>query len=137
MPTLATRHSRVVLEFSPPLPLQTLLCDDIALPALDAPAPLETLWMGFAPAARSHAALARLATLRTLQLWGLGDPPSATDAAALLAALAGLKGILVLWQGRQRFRPSDPLQMAGLALVFTRACPALSSVQLPAGFFWV
>ena len=94
--------------------------------------------MGFTLAARSHAALARLATLRTLKLWlnkmQVG-PPSAADAAALLAALAGLKGVVVEWKkwpsGRGgQFRPSDPLQMAGLVAEFIQAYPALASMPL-------
>ena len=110
---------------------------NVALPAVEAPAPLETLKMGFTSAARSHAALARLATLRTLELLFYIDlcPPSAADAAALLAALAGLKGVLVEWKiwsfsGGRQFRPSDPLQMAGLAMAFVQAYPELSSMPL-------
>ena len=107
-----------------------------ALPAVDAPAPLETLTVGLTSAACSHAALARLATLRTLVLYSHEDesPPSAADAAALLEVLAGLKGVLVLFHQEKdglcmewQLRPSDPLQLAGLAGAFVLAHPALNA----------
>ena len=95
--------------------------------------------MDLLSAARSYTALARLTTLRTveLRLDIMTQPPSAVDAAALLAALAGLKGVRleVVHDFRsggsvRRFRPSDPLQMAGLVAALMEAHPVLCSMKL-------
>ena len=107
---------------------------------MGAPAPLEALEIDLLSAARWHSVLARLTTLRALKLRmrHCAQPPGAADAAALLAALAGLKGVVVtlreLWSIGEplRFRPSDPLQLAGLAVLFVEYHPELSSMQLPA-----
>ena len=88
------------------------------------------LQITFQAAARSHAALARLRTLRTLELWPYSweGPPSGANTKALLAALVTLPGVRVLWRDGPRHAathfllpPSDLQQLAELCRILADA----------------
>ena len=111
------------------LPQELRLGDDevATLPIVGTPGPLETLPITLQSAARSHAALARLATLRTLEMWPYAQEvlPSKADTAALLAALSALPSVCVLWCWRPRqpamrflLPSSDPRELVRITRAF-------------------